>query len=492
VFDHISSRSTSTWDTAGRSFTAGYTNDRKTSGGYGSGTDTFDSAGNTTSNQIALNDHRQWKFDAAGRPADWEETVPDGVNYARDDGSETTFDGDGRAVKKVSRGRLRLGSNMPSFGYTNEYKIYSSVTGKEITTLSDTGEKTKTSVYMNGSVIAEMGFDPGVYHTVQFKHTDPVSGVEAETNVSGIGSNSEGNRTFEGLGAEIPSYSEASAEVPSFQHGGSVLNPEHGCELNGGPVGCDRLGIWLSGLGIQVVGGVIIQETTVSKPNYLKLNNEDELANIFANRGGMFEKHGNEMWFLMSYTDEVNISAYQLRAQDKYEKPTTKQLRERLVQRLNANKGKCRSFLDGVRSQLKIGKTIEDLFDDVAKKGGFIFDPNLKGDDGEDIGGKSHADGNSNAIPLKAQLHKTDPSMNLVSLDRYITVVIHELIHRAGVDSHERFALAAFNSLGESEQKSHPLIRKDEWLENENKDSASSRYFSRLVNEYCRPPEAGK
>jgi hypothetical protein len=165
---------------------------------------------------------------------------------------------------------------------------------------------------MNGSVIAEMGFDPGVYHTVQFKHTDPVSGVEAETNVSGIGSNSEGNRTFEAFGAEIPSYSEASAEVPSYQHGGSVLNPEHGCELNGGPVGCDRLGIWLRGLGVQVVGGVIIQETTRSKANYLKLNNEDELANIFANRGGIFEKHGNEMWFVMSYSDEANISAIEL------------------------------------------------------------------------------------------------------------------------------------------------------------------------------------
>jgi hypothetical protein len=205
-----------------------------------------------------------------------------------------------------------LGTSTPSFGYTNEYKIYSSVTGKEITTLSDTGEKTKTSVYMNGSVIAEMGFDPGVYHTVQFKHTDPVSGVEAETNVSGTGSNSEGNRTFEAFGAEIPSYSEASAEVPSYQHGGSVLNPEHGCEVNGGPVRCDRLGIWLSGLGIPVVGGVIIQETTISKANYLKLNNEDELANIFANRGGIFEKHGNEMWFVMSYSEEAGISAVEL------------------------------------------------------------------------------------------------------------------------------------------------------------------------------------
>jgi hypothetical protein len=55
--------------------------------------------------------------------------------------------------------------------------------------------------------------------------------------------------------------------------------------------------------------GQIVDVTVTQHANYLKLNNEDELANIFADRGASFEKHGNEMWFVMSYSEEVNISA---------------------------------------------------------------------------------------------------------------------------------------------------------------------------------------
>ena len=73
AFDNITTRNT-LFDGTNRNFTAGYTNHRRTSGGWGSGNDQFDAAGNVTNNIAGSLDYRLWKFDAAGRMTDWSET----------------------------------------------------------------------------------------------------------------------------------------------------------------------------------------------------------------------------------------------------------------------------------------------------------------------------------------------------------------------------------------------------------------------------------
>ncbi len=88
-------------------------------------------------------------------------------------------------------------------------------------------------------------------------------------------------------------------------------------------------------------------------------------------------------------------------------------------------------------------------------------------------------------------------------------MVLHELIHRAGITRHTVFASAGYNALSEDEQIANPLPTEvqvkaiNKAIDEENKiakkankkakkkpktnlDDASSTYFSRLMNEYCR------
>jgi hypothetical protein len=302
----------------------------------------------------------------------------------------------------------------------------------------------------------------------------------------GLELTSTGNRTFEAFGAVIPSYSDASAEVPSYQHGGSVLNPEHGCEVNGGPVGCDRLGIWLSGLGIPVVGGVIIQETSVSKANYLKLNNEDELANIFADRGASFEKHGNEMWFLMSYSDEINVSAVQIsignrqtRHGPKIGKGVPANIRS-LVSDLASREAcaailqKFKDVLDATEGKIKEtddGKSfVETVFDSL--KGEIRIKP-------EAAGSGARTDGDN--INLRSPINDNQTFIN----GYYAKYVLQELVHNfkrggryddAAID---RAALTIFKRDDPEKAVSQAKRKQQERL-------TDGSIAHQLINQYCQ------
>lgn len=186
AFNQITGRSTWTWGTE-RSFTASYTNNRPSAGGYQSGGNTYDTAGNIIQNVINSRDSRSWKFDAAGRMVDWEEILPY-VPYtvsAIDQGAEVTYDGDGRAVKQLKRHRERINGTV-SWNYETDYQIYSSVLGQKITTLDNTGKKNVTLVYMGSSVIAEQKvLTEGDRNLIAFKYTAPVTGSIEETELSG-------------------------------------------------------------------------------------------------------------------------------------------------------------------------------------------------------------------------------------------------------------------------------------------------------------------
>jgi len=233
AFNHITARSTWHKDSTERSYTAGFTSNRKTSGGYQSGTDTYNNSGQVVENNIGYENKRTWKFDAAGRTTEWLDTVPY-VSVARDEGGTITFDGDGRPAKKVKRARDR---NITStWTEETEYTIFSSVTGAVVSTTDTTGRKIKTNVYLNGSVIAEQvvsWFDDDPSESITFKNVDPLSGSQMDTTATGeiIGVYENGGKVeLEPLGAWINSPdTEVVSPSGNFKNGGSIDNPEFGC-----------------------------------------------------------------------------------------------------------------------------------------------------------------------------------------------------------------------------------------------------------------------
>jgi YD repeat-containing protein len=273
AFNNITSRSTWTWGTE-RSFTSTYTNNRRSSGGYGYSANTLDIEGNIIQNFINGRDKRTWKYDAAGRTVDWEETLPYVPYYfsTQSQGAELTYDGDGRSVKRLKRHRQRIQGTEP-WNYEAEYQIYSSVTGQKITTLDNTGKKSVTLVYMGSSVIAEQKvLMDGSVNLIAFKHTAPVTGNIEETELSGeISTYAHGKSNFGALGAVIPPEDEEEVEMPNYQSGGHTKNPEHGCTIDGMPISCNRAKDLLRAWGYPGIGDGFAIFSTIERTKSYKL-----------------------------------------------------------------------------------------------------------------------------------------------------------------------------------------------------------------------------
>jgi hypothetical protein len=248
AFSNLTNRQTWDKDNTERTFSAAYTNNRKTTGGYGIGTDTHDSAGNVVRNIVAYTpvDERNWKFDAAGRMTDWEETSTYVGTTRWDQGAALTFDGDGRTAKRVER--RRVWASPPTGWYEEaEYSIISSVTGQTIIELDYTGAKKKASVYMGSSAIAEQ---VGASSPFEFKNIDPVTGSSMTTDDEGdFPPNDSGRTEFEPLGAALPIQEPDTSEPPKYNKGGMTHNPESGCQFNGASVSCSRFRLIIGMLG---------------------------------------------------------------------------------------------------------------------------------------------------------------------------------------------------------------------------------------------------
>lgn len=166
------------------------------------------------------------------------------------------------------------------------------------------------------------------------------------------------------------------------------------------------------------------------------------------------------------FSVDWSISTFTTPESDEGNLPDTSKLREMVVKRLDDNNKKCRDFLNKVRESLGIEKTIEQLFDEVInKKGNFVIAPELSGTPTAGLAryGKKNRD---------VGLREAD------SPDRYINTVIHELIHRAGIESHTKYARAAFQAQSVDDQE------RNSWAKGKG-DSADSNYFSRVINENC-------
>ena len=152
--------------------------------------------------------------------------------------------------------------------------------------------------------------------------------------------------------------------------------------------------------------------------------------------------------------------------------PDPVKLKQLIIDRLDQENGRCRGFIDAVRQNLGINKTIETLYDEVLEKGGEA----VLGLDIASAGVSRYGKGF-----LDIGLSPVNDSS-----DRYTNYVIHELIHRGGVENHRSFAQAAFSTLSEDEKRSNPLpttVRKGA----RDMDDTYSGYFSSLQNLFCRP-----
>ncbi|MET0753299.1 MAG: VCBS repeat-containing protein, partial [Pyrinomonadaceae bacterium] len=303
AFNHITSRATWTWGTQ-RSFTATYANNRKTSGGYQSSIDSFDIAGNIVQS-AAYNANgdtiQQWKFDAAGRMSDWEETAPY-INTLKDIGAQMFFDGDGRVVKTINRTRNRANGNT-NYGYMSEYDIYSSVTGQKISNLTYTGDRLHTYAYLGNTVIADQWSG-----SLMFKFNTPVTGSVEETLSSGaINPNHTGKIEMGALGTVIPSQNGDGEEIdPSATHqGGHTKNPESGCQLNYAWVSCDRQQEYYRSMGGSVLGGQIIDVTVKSSRVWLIRGPIPEDA--WNNTRNLILERGE----FLGWLNDVNVNFYE-------------------------------------------------------------------------------------------------------------------------------------------------------------------------------------
>jgi hypothetical protein len=259
AFSNITSRSTWPASSTAVAYTASFTNNRKSSGGFNSASATYNADGDVVAAYASSNSLKTWSFDAAGRMEAWAETEMC-ISAACDQGETLTFDGDGRGGKRHKRSRNRANGNTAWFE-ENSYSIYSSVTGQEISTLNDSGAKVRTSVYLNGTIIAEQSVPDG---EALFKHADPVTGSTMQAQESGeITPNNVGRTEVEALGANVPTVADDLSILHDYTDNGSVRNPESGCQINGAPIECtDQLRL-AGAVGFNTIGGAIWAEHTI-------------------------------------------------------------------------------------------------------------------------------------------------------------------------------------------------------------------------------------
>jgi len=218
-----------------RYFTTTYENNRKIAGSGGS-TNIYDSAGNLVSanTTTGYSDTTQWRFDAGGRSWWWEEVGPFGTGMHK--GEKMTFDGDGRAAKRVAMDKDTTQNVNAPWNEVNGYHIFSTVTGQKISDLDYNGDLIKTYVYMGSLVIAEKR--PSL---VDFKFTDPITGSKRTTDSDGVVfTNDEDIIEVAALNTLVPPTNVF--PEPRYDDGAFPGNPENGCEFNGLPVLCDMVG----------------------------------------------------------------------------------------------------------------------------------------------------------------------------------------------------------------------------------------------------------
>lgn len=181
TFSQMTARSGTHWDND-IYFSESYVNGRVQASDA-----TFDAAGNLT-HQGSTYIYQTFTFDAAGRKTGYFDSnigrLGNLLNYVRENLNQQVFDGDGRPVIEKRGTRGYQSSSPPSGSLTaavKQYQVWSTVLGKNLTTIKDDGTKLMTKVYAGGTAIAEQRhlIDENNNHNywIEWKTADPVTGT---------------------------------------------------------------------------------------------------------------------------------------------------------------------------------------------------------------------------------------------------------------------------------------------------------------------------
>lgn len=252
AFGDMTGRTNETWG-AQSTFTASYTNGRKTIGN-----EIYDKSGNLVDKTSGTNRYERWKFDEAGRNIEtvyrWHTTF----GSPQIDTTQTiakTSDGDGQDVKRLDTNSGFV--TYPAYeSWTNtetEYYVRSTVLGgKVVTKLDENAAKKVTLVYPGSRVFAEQRVFSGT-SAVFWRHEDIATGSYSKVGVNGqpggYFEDSPDTVEYDPLGGSIATTDPTDDFVPSglsqFKFAGDNNRAEYGCKVDGvmqdGPGACTRL-----------------------------------------------------------------------------------------------------------------------------------------------------------------------------------------------------------------------------------------------------------
>lgn len=224
--------------------------------------------------RITASSSEQFTYDAATR------TVSNVTNGSNGRTITRTFDGDGIETKRI---------DVNTDDTITTYSVYSSVLGKVITELNDSGQKSRTFIYANGQVLGWQ-LKVGTVQSVFWEFRDISNASYKESNSSGaVFSKREldpfGNNTATNPYVVLNPVPGEDRTYPGFA---DLLSGS--CQIDGIPAPCDRVSFLLrSGAAIeQPLGGYIclgkgcVVEEEKSKKNTLNyhMQDPDELPKI--------------------------------------------------------------------------------------------------------------------------------------------------------------------------------------------------------------------
>ena len=471
-----------------------------------------------------------WTYDADGRvlesnsPDDYVKSTYDaGGQLTRlEKPSETdiyrTLDGGGREAK-----RKKLTWTVDYNGYGSwveeiKYFVRSSVLGGEVVSeVNSTGRKLKTIVRAAGATLAWQT----MYHNesnnthseyVNFEHRDASGLSYRSTTAAGdaiYGEGAEGSPAeLDPLGGNVGLYSPyftfvnppapedpslflLGEESPQYVNGQRVT-----CQLDGLAIGCNQAYAALEN-GSAIPAALAAYQNL---PGFSFQNNglgiftsfvPGHWESINANHGG-----GGNDDVIRIYTDTTfvpattnsfyfNISWSPTRQTQQPIETLPTNLRGAVETRLDD--GNCRQFLNNLLAQLGAkDKNVDDLFGDVEKIGGPEVVRNLV-DFRTPVDGISYY-GKKRTIGINAYNKRDTPTQSNQIVQRYITTIFHELIHRGfGKESHEPLARAAFSLLSVENKDVEKLpTKQDAKSQGISLDTAFSRYLDRRINDKCK------
>lgn len=462
AFNHLTSRTGQVWSSPSEANngTGVYINNKNTGWAY------------DPDGRLADSGETQYAYDAAGRAVSV-------VSLMGDITQVQTFDAAGERTKLLTT-QVIYQENAPQTSESQiKYFVTSSVLGRVVTELDQSGKKSRTFVYNGGQVLAWQEKD-GSRETVAWEHRDL-------SNASATGA----------AAAELDPF--GSAAGPAFTPNPRPVRPTGALEdvrvypgysdATSGECQLDGIDTPCSMVQTLKEAGALAHETLIRRANGRWERHQDAII-----------YHGIGISTTFTYRIDARtremasdrIFVHLPQNAERLSRETVNQLRGNL-QKFLADKD-CREFLDATLTSLpsqrwqteRFDGSLLDAFDRIDSGGGF-----WSGDVG-----KYRATGNPNTLSVTFHDQRTTP---LITSDRSherfssTETLIHELTHlftkapNAGVYGHidmARAARDAADKLGVSLGLEFPTT--DQYGVDDAYSEALSTYFYRAVSKACR------